>query len=413
MRTLFRSIGLLASAMLASCNPCWAQSELHLQASNYQAERCQALQLEYLTYYRADLTPDAVKQSLYSVAMVDVAGARGSGTYLGDGLWLTNSHVIEGQRNATITLKTASGPQVAAGQVIADGRRNPDCAIIQTANVDHLVRPVPVADRQPQPGDVVYPSGYDHGELRAHSLWPARVVRMYDDGYIESVGVDQRKGSISGNSGGPTFNSLGELIAPLFANGSASGTQTGAGTTITVGYLPCRTFLLPFRERLIRSLERTQCPPNRSCPPQMQYAQPQQIPPQQMIPLQPIGGQAQLPSFQPPAAQPQVCQPGPKGDKGDKGDPGEITAEHLEIIAARVAAVLRNDPSMRGPAGPAGADGVDASVDIDRVAASVLAKLPPIKVALVDGKTKKIIDQEQYRLGETIAFDINQLIHNR
>lgn len=119
---------------------------------------------------------------------------------------------------------------------------------------------------------------------------------------------------------------------------------------------------------------------------------------------------------------------GPRGEKGErgdcgatgpvgpKGDPGEVTAEHLSIIAMEVRKSLASDPSMRGKDGRDGVDGrdgKDAVVDIDAIAEAVIARMPGIRVVLVDGETKQKIDDETFAVGEALVLDINKLIRSR
>lgn len=433
---------------------------------------------EHVAYVRLTSTeiPEPVKMACYSVGRVTMqqgnGASMGSSTYLGNGLWLTNRHVVEGGGKASVKLKNG---QVIPAKVTSISRSDPDLAVVETEDMDQWIRPIPISNDVPSPGMIVYPSGFDHGKLDQHVCWPAKIIDFFQSGDLVSSGVGPRKGSISGNSGGPTFTSKGELLAPLWGN-SGGDTNVGNGTCITVNSFACRTYLLPWRERIMKSI--TQCGPG-GCSPMPQYGGggsyggPVQ-PPSYIIPANPPSYQpaptqpAQPPSYQPivqPQPQPQQPAPstggiaGPKGDKGDKGDrgekgdkgddgevtdahlakiiegvrkqlaedpnmrgrdgergpagpagpkgdkgdPGEITAQHLAIIARTLAA----DPAMRGPAGPAGPAG---NVDIDAIVAEVLRRLPSTRVVLVDGQSKKILDDETYQPGEALVFDINKLI---
>jgi hypothetical protein len=449
---------LLATPLLMlGCQFCHGQ-EVHLQASNYsdmvpiqrddgdvgRASQPVTLRLVRLT---STEIPEPVRQACYSVGLVQISqgnGAnRGSGTYVGSGLWITNRHVVGEGGIATIKLKNG---ETLPGQIVSVSHTDADLAVIQTADVDAIIAPVMISNDTPAPGMMVYPSGFDHGELSKHLCWPAKIVSFFASGDIISQGISDRKGSISGNSGGPTFTSTGQLLAPLWGN-SGGDTDVGTGTCITVNSWACRTYLLPWRERIMRA--QTQCGPR--CQPQYQpqYLQQQMPqmplqPPQYIIPPtpqpqilpqpQPI---QQPPSYQPQptAPQPTPAQPiatvgpaGPRGEpgapgatgpmgatgpQGPKGDPGEITSDHLAIIAAEVRKALAVDPSLRGPAGPPGPSGAAATVDTEAIVAEVLRRLPGMRVVLVDGKTKQVIDDETYQPGEALVFDINKLIRTR
>lgn len=440
--------------VFSGCSPCFAQTDpnwIHLEAgvkaeSNVpgmapirKASDTNKVQIVRLT--STDI-PEPVRQACYSVARVKLDVGRssqmGSATYLGNGLWLTNRHVVEGGAGRySVKLKTG---QVLEAKVASISRGNADLAVVETADLDGQVMPIVISNDEPRPGMVVYPSGFDHGNMDQHVCWPAQIVNMFDDGAIESEGLSARKGSISGNSGGPTFTSSGQLLAPLYANGGGgqSDTAIGTGTCITVNSFACRTYLLPWRERIMRSLTGRGCYGGQ-CPPQMM--QPQQQgpvqPPQYLIPSSPQGAQFQqqpqannIPSYQPqPQLQPAPIAPaapqvtagpvGPKGDQGPqgapgpKGDPGEITQQHLAIIADKVREALAADSTMRGPVGPAGPAGQSATVDTEAIVQEVLRRMPNMRVVLVDGNTKRIIDDETYKPGEALVFDINKLIKSR
>ncbi len=79
----------------------------------------------------------------------------------------------------------------------------------------------------------------------------------------------------------------------------------------------------------------------------------------------------------------------------------------LEAAAGKEGAPgLQGNPGPVGPqgiAGPAGSPGRD--VDIDAVAAAVVAKLPPIHVVQRDGRTGEVISEGDVPLGKTLELD--------
>jgi len=456
------SIACLILLRCCSSSCCLAQNDgngngIHLRASNAAVEMAtirKSSDVDKVQLVRLTSTdiPDPVKQACYSVARVTLDQGRsaqmGSATYLGNGLWLTNRHVVEGGAGRySVKLKTG---QTFDAKVNSISRGNADLAVVETIDLDSQIAPVVISNDEPRPGMVVYPSGFDHGNLDQHVCWPAQIVNIFADGDIESEGLSARKGSISGNSGGPTFTADGQLLAPLFANGGSdeSCTSTGTGTCITVNSFACRTYLLPWRERIMSSLTGRggcyggNCQPQMQSRPQYQQGPGPIQPPQYLIPSSPQGQSQGQPQFQQqpqvnniPSYQPQLPPPvaptappvpqvtagpaGPKGDQGPqgapgpKGDPGEITQQHLAIIAAKVREGLAADPAMRGPAGPVGPAGQSATVDIEAIVQEVLSRMPNMRVVLVDGNTKKILDDETYKPGEALVFDINKLIKSR
>ena len=204
---------------------------------------------------RATNIPEAVRASYLSVVRITAStgggsASQGSGTYLGDGLVLTNRHVVSGGYSFTITLKDGTNYPA---KLAKTSNNSADLALLETRNIDHRLKAVPISVEDVRPGQVIYPSGFDKGRLEWHTIWPARVRQFYADGDFDSAGVGSRGGAISGNSGGPTFNSAGELISPLHS--TTADPSLGNGRTIAVCFRSTRWFLLPWRRRIMRSLE--------------------------------------------------------------------------------------------------------------------------------------------------------------
>lgn len=204
---------------------------------------------------RATNIPEAVRASYLSVVRITAStgggsASQGSGTYLGDGLVLTNRHVVSGGYSFTITLKDGTNYPA---QLAKTSSNSADLALLETRNLDHRLKAVPISVEDVRAGQVIYPSGFDQGRLEWHTIWPARVNQFYADGDFDSAGVGSRGGAISGNSGGPTFNSAGELISPLHS--TTANPSLGNGRTIAVCFRSTRWFLFPWRRRIMRSLE--------------------------------------------------------------------------------------------------------------------------------------------------------------
>lgn len=61
-------------------------------------------------------------------------------------------------------------------------------------------------------------------------------------------------------------------------------------------------------------------------------------------------------------------------------------------------------PGVNGMSGKDGRDGKDATVDYDRLASEVIARLPPLHIRNVDRVTGKIIDEEYYPVGSVVTL---------
>lgn len=384
--------------------------------------------------------PGIVIQRCASVGLVKANSGNtqqyGTASYIGDGLWLTNAHVVQndyGQPAGAFSVFTKDGREHRAVLRSVEQDKEPDLAVLETAPIS--LPPIPIARDGVGQNEVVFPTGFDRGDMSRHKVWPARVVQIYNSGDLESVGWGQRLGAISGNSGGPTFNAQGELLAPLNANGGQEPgvTSTGRGSTITVSCRATRTYLLPFRERIMRAIaaQQTQCPPgSQYCPPQQHAYPQQQYQPQyqqqpqgqdysQTIPQYQPPVTPEPPAYQPPPVTPEIDydklaaslvpklaeddrfrgsagvagpagERGPAGPQGPKGDAGELTEAHVSRISSTLMAALRSDPAFRGPQGE---PGVNASANR--------------RVVVMSGG--EIIDDETYGENEAIVLDLQRI----
>jgi hypothetical protein len=160
------------------------------------------------------------------VAPGDGSISFGSGTLVyaaeSHGLVVTNWHVIN-EATGPISVHFPDGFYSLASVERVD--RDWDLAIlaIRKPNVD----PVPLADRAPRPGEILTIAGYGSGHYRAASGACTQYVAPGTTFPFEMVEV--AVSARQGDSGGPIFNSRGELAGVLFGegNGRTSGSYCG------------------------------------------------------------------------------------------------------------------------------------------------------------------------------------------
>jgi S1-C subfamily serine protease len=150
-------------------------------------------------------------------------GVEGSGWMAAPGLVVTNAHVIAGESDTTV--QSRSGVRVEATPVHYDPRN--DLAVLR---VTVGLRPLALA-RSPQPGENAAVLGYP--ENGPFTITPARFGSTQDVISQDAYGagpLDRRMSSLrgsvrSGNSGGPTVDANGRVLATVFA--STTGGEPG------------------------------------------------------------------------------------------------------------------------------------------------------------------------------------------
>lgn len=299
--------------------------------------------------------PDVVMQRAQSVCKIRVCNAVGSCSYLGNGYWLTNRHVVCSCGKASIHFKNGNS---VSGQTVIRGT-TVDLALVKTGVVN--LDPIPLSNVKPEIGEIVYPTGYDFG--KTHYIWPAKTTERWNSSRAKYVGVDSRKGPIVGNSGGPVLNARGELVAALRANSGGSN-RVGTGSTLDVGFDQTRDFLTQFFQR------RGDCP-NGQCPriqggylpgvvvPKLPKSE-KVAPNQKTIPVVPVV--------------PRVIDVTPKLRK----DPPPEATLDIEQIKADLLKAMAGDERFRGPVGPRGPKGDSAAappVDVDAIVQRVKAEI--------------------------------------
>lgn len=384
--------------------------------------------------------PEAVQQRLENVCRIYCPlspnqGAAGSGTYLGDGLVLTAHHVIDGH-SPRVGAITATFPDAQGRPVGAKSRARVlavdatwDQALLQLENPPQL-RGVPLARRNPQPGDAAILAGYSTGRL---ALRPGRVVQYTGRGWMrDHYNTDRR--ADQGDSGGAMFTKDGRLIGNVFATNvtGALGQITGRTHKFLAAFLPRlraweqgleavrnnggRVLITPIFRRAVVNPPPTQpaqSPPIPNdiqidpamltqCGPGGCYASPfgggersPFGPRDEAIPAFPGGGggygsNPTTPNQTQPMLPPNDPKPDPIELKLGVGNtvtlpPG--SQARVEIRQGQDGAAWLDfyiPAGQQGPTGQAGLPGQPPAIDPERLAQAIAPHLPPITVQTVD-----------------------------
>ena len=149
--------------------------------------------------------------------------AFGSGTLVvvnrNCGLVVTNWHVV---RDSTGQIVVTFPDGFRSGATVLRVDRDWDLAALVVWRPN--VAPVAISAEAPHPGDPLTIAGYGSGDYRAASGRCTQYVAPGTNRPFEMVELSA--GARNGDSGGPIFNSRGELAGVLF--GSASGRTTGS-----------------------------------------------------------------------------------------------------------------------------------------------------------------------------------------
>lgn len=128
------------------------------------------------------------------------------------GVVVTNHHVVRGCRG-TITIVFSDGFQSAGQLLKADS--DWDLAAIAVWRPD--AEPVTISNLPPRPGDVLTIAGYGSGAFRMQT---GRCTQYFSPGKnLPRELVELEATARQGDSGGPIFNSQGELAGVLFGEG--------------------------------------------------------------------------------------------------------------------------------------------------------------------------------------------------
>jgi Trypsin-like peptidase domain/Colicin V production protein len=176
---------------------------------------------------------DAARGVVRVVGTACGLGVQGSGWVAGEGVVVTNAHVVAGQDDTQLELRDGSR---AEAQAIWFDPRN-DLAILRASGVAGL--PALRLDPGAPPGTSAAILGFPENgpfEIRAGRLGATHVVTTEDSygrGPIERRVTSLRGRVRSGNSGGPMVDGSGEVVTTIFA-AAADGERTGFGVPASI-----------------------------------------------------------------------------------------------------------------------------------------------------------------------------------
>ena len=154
-------------------------------------------------------------------------GIAGSGWVAGDGLVVTNAHVVAGEDETVVQMR-GSGDRLDARAVAFDSRN--DIAVLR---VDGLsARPLPFASDAPggrAAAIVGFPKNGPY-DVRAARLGQTRRVLSqdaYGNGPVQRDVLTFRGRVQSGNSGGPLVDGRGAVVGTVFASAVGKGPEGG------------------------------------------------------------------------------------------------------------------------------------------------------------------------------------------
>jgi S1-C subfamily serine protease len=161
-------------------------------------------------------------------------GVQGSGWVAGNGLVVTNAHVVAGQDDTTVQ-PGGEGPSVDAEAVWYDPRN--DLAILRASGLEGV--PGLSLNADARPGTSAAVLGFP--ENGAYDVRPARVGQTatvvtqdsYGRGPVQRSITSLRARVRQGNSGGPAVDGSGRVVATIFA-AATGGRRTGYGVPDTV-----------------------------------------------------------------------------------------------------------------------------------------------------------------------------------
>lgn len=157
-------------------------------------------------------------------------GLEGSGWVAGDGLVVTNAHVVAGEDDTTVQIR-GTGARLSAHPVFFDAHN--DIVVLRVANLQGL--PILPLASGATPGTDAAVLGFPRNgpyDVRAARMASTRTA-LTDDAYGRgpvSRSITTFRGLVRpGNSGGPVVDGRGRVVATVFATSGRKGVRTGYG----------------------------------------------------------------------------------------------------------------------------------------------------------------------------------------
>jgi S1-C subfamily serine protease len=157
-------------------------------------------------------------------------GVEGSGWVAGDGLVVTNAHVVAGEDDTTVQVR-GEGARHDAVAVAFDPKN--DVAVLRVAGIDG-VPALPFADDTSSGREGAILGFPENGpyDVRAARLGTTQAV-ISEDAYGNGPVTRQMttfRGTVrSGNSGGPVVDTSGRVLTTVFAKSTSSASPAGYG----------------------------------------------------------------------------------------------------------------------------------------------------------------------------------------
>jgi serine protease Do len=231
-----RALGFVGASLLLIASAAIAQDREHTRSLRTEPEYLEGVEATNVSIYRDSMPTTVVIQTLSrSQDGVTLAGGLGSGVLISPSCHvLTAAHVVEDAEE--ITVKTYDGRLHRAEKVFSVPRA--DLALIRLLEPDPDLPHAPLGDSdQLAVGQSVYVLGNPLGLEYSFSIGHISGFRHFNqlfDGTVLAEFIQTDAAINSGNSGGPVFNSRGEVIGIASRILTASGGFEGIGFVVTI-----------------------------------------------------------------------------------------------------------------------------------------------------------------------------------
>ena len=152
----------------------------------------------------------------------DGSTALGSGVVIGARYVVTAKHVLRGCTAAVCEFN--NGQRISVAQAL-DSNYADQTVLELTAET--TAQPAPIAAADPRAGETLTLAGFDNGRRLRFYDASSGLVGRYDYGKV----TDANAPAISGNSGGPVFNSRGEFVGTLWGSDGRTTSLVNNATT--------------------------------------------------------------------------------------------------------------------------------------------------------------------------------------